>query len=169
MDIYTFAMQMEKDGEEYYRELSTKCKNEGLKKIFTMLADEEIKHFQIIRQLREKSILPDVIDSEVLADAQNIFEEMRAGKLNFEQGYYVDTTEETNAYRKARDIEDKSRKFYLEKAEGEVDQQSKLILRLLAREEDKHYRIMDNIVEFVSKPEPGNWLENAEWHHLDKY
>jgi rubrerythrin len=41
MDIYTFAMQMEKDGEEYYRELGTKCKNEGLTKIFTMLADEE--------------------------------------------------------------------------------------------------------------------------------
>jgi rubrerythrin len=169
MDIYTFAMQMEKDGEEYYRELGMKCKNEGLNKIFTMLADEEVKHFQAVRQLREKSILPDVIDSEVLADAQNIFEEMRAGKLTFEQGYYVDTTEETNAYRKARDIEEKSRKFYLEKAEEEVDQQSKLILRMLAREEDKHYRIMDNIVEFVSKPEPGNWLENAEWHHLDKY
>lgn len=169
MDIYTFAMQMEKDGEEYYRELGTKCKNEGLKKIFTMLADEEVKHFQIIRQLREKAILSDVIDSEVLADAQNIFEEMRAGKLNFEQGYYVDTTEETNAYRKARDIEEKSRTFYLEKAEEEVDKQAKLLLRMLAREEDKHYRIMDNIVEFVSKPEPGNWLENAEWHHLDKY
>ncbi len=169
MDIYTFAMQMEKDGEEYYRELGTKCKNEGLKRIFAMLADEEVRHYQMIRQVREKTILSDTIDSQVMTDVQNIFEEMREGKISFEQGYYVDTTEETNAYRKARDIEEKSRKFYLEKAEEETDQQSKLLLRMLAREEDKHYRIMDNIVEFVSKPEPGNWLENAEWHHLDKY
>jgi hypothetical protein len=36
-------------------------------------------------------------------------------------------------------------------------------------EEDKHLRIMENIVEFVSRPEPGNWLENAEWHHLETY
>ncbi len=169
MDIYTYALQMEKDGEEYYRELGTKSKNEGLKKIFAMLANEEVKHYQIIRQVREKTILSDTIDSQVLTDVQNIFEEMRESKLTFEQGYYVDTTEETNAYRKARDIEEKSRKFYLEKAEEEIDQQSKLLLRMLAREEDKHYRIMDNIVEFVSKPEPGHWLENAEWHHLDKY
>jgi hypothetical protein len=39
----------------------------------------------------------------------------------------------------------------------------------LAAEEKKHLRIMENIVEFVSRPEPGNWLENAEWYHLDEY
>jgi rubrerythrin len=94
---------------------------------------------------------------------------MKEGKLVFTQGYYVDTTEETAAYRKARDIEEKSRQFYREKAQEETDQQSRVLLERLALEEDKHYRIMDNIVEFVSRPEPGNWLENAEWHHLDTY
>ena len=169
MDIYTFAMQMEKNGENYYRELEQKCKNKGMKKVFAMLAEEEEKHYQIIKQIREKTILPEVAESEVLTDVKNIFQQMKEDKLNFEQGFYVDTTEETNAYRKARDIEETSRNFYLEKAEEETDKQSELILRMLAREEDKHYRIMDNIVEFVSRPEPGNWLENAEWHHLDNY
>ncbi len=169
MDIYTFAMQMEKDGETYYRALAEKSKNIGLKKIFTMLADEEVKHYEIIKRLREKVALPPAIDSDVLADVKNIFEEMRAGKLKFEPGYAVDTTDETIAYRKARDVEEKSRKFYLEKAEETTDPQAVLLLKMLAREEDKHYRIMDNLVEFVSKPEPGNWLENAEWHHLENY
>jgi rubrerythrin len=169
MDIYTFAMQMEKDGETYYRELGKKSQHAGLKKIFTMLADEEVKHFEIIKRLREKAGLPEVVDSKVLTEVKNIFEEMRAGKLSFAPGYSIDTTEATNAYMKARDIEEKSRKFYLEKAEEAVDKQSALLLKMLAREEDKHYRIMDNLVEFVSKPEPGNWLENAEWHHLDNY
>lgn len=169
MDIYTFAMQMEKNGEDYYRELEQKCKNKGMKKVFAMLAEEEEKHYQIIKQIREKTILPEVAESEVLTDVKNIFQQMKEDKLNFEQGFYVDTTEETNAYRKARDIEETSRNFYLEKAEEETDKQSVLLLRMLAREEDKHYRIMDNIVEFVSRPEPGNWLEDAEWHHLDNY
>ena len=169
MDVFEFAMQMEKDGEAYYRDLEKKCKNGGLKKIFTMLAGEEAKHYEIVKRLREKATLPEVVDSDVLTDAKNIFEEMRAGKLTFTQGYYVDTTEATNAYRKAREIEERSRNFYLEKAEKALDKQSALLLKMLAREEYKHYRIMDNIVEFVSRPEPGNWLENAEWHHLEKY
>jgi rubrerythrin len=66
MDIYTFALQMEKDGENYYRELATKSGNEGLKKIFTMLADEEVKHFRLIETMREKSHLPEVVDAQVL-------------------------------------------------------------------------------------------------------
>jgi rubrerythrin len=169
MDIYTFAMQMEKDGEGYYRQLEKKCNNQGLKKIFAMLADEEVKHFQVIKQLQDKNSLPKAVGSDVLKNTRNIFEEMRAGKLVFSQGHYVDTTEETNAYRKARDIEEQSRTFYLEKAEVVSDNEAKLLLRMLAAEEDKHCRIMDNIIDFVSRPEPGNWLENAEWHHLEAY
>ena len=169
MDIYAFAIQMEKDGELYYRELSTKSSNQGLAKIFVMLADEEVKHFKIIEELQKKNLLPEVTDSEVLSEVKNIFQEMRAGRLDFEQGHYIDTTEETNAYRKARDIEAKSREFYLEKAEEATDDQTRMVLKILAREEDKHYRIMDNIIEFVSKSEPGHWLENSEWHHLDEY
>ncbi|MBM9604961.1 ferritin-like domain-containing protein [Desulfopila inferna] len=169
MDIYIFAMQMEKDGELYYRELAEKSKSEGLRKIFTMLAEEEIKHFKIVKDLREKTGLSEVVDTAILSDVKNIFEEMREGNLAFEQGLYVDTTEETNAYRKARDIEESSKDFYLEKAEESVGQPAELLFKKLAREEDKHFRIMDNIVEFVSRPEPGNWLEDAEFYHLDQY
>jgi rubrerythrin len=169
MDIYSFALQMEKDGEEYYRELATKSGSEGLKKIFTMLADEEVKHFQLIEKMRKKSPLPEAVDSKVLTTAKNVFLQMRDGKLDFSQGHFVDTTEETNAYRKARDIEEQSKQFYLEKAEESTDQQTRVILKKIAAEEQKHYHIMDNIIEFVSRPEPGNWLEDAEWHHLEDY
>ena len=54
--------------------------------------------------------------------------------------------------------------------DGEAeDKEIELLFKKLAAEEDRHYRIMDNIVDFVSRPEPGNWLENAEWHHLEEY
>ena len=165
MDIYEFAMQMEKDGENYYRKLMDECNNTGLKNIFAMLADEEVKHYKFIEQLRLKSDLPQIADTRILENVKNIFIEMREGK----QVPHVDTTEETNAYRKARDIEEMSRKFYLEKAEEVEDEQAKLLLKQLAKEEEKHFRIMENIVEFVSRAEPGNWLENSEWHHLGTY
>jgi rubrerythrin len=169
MDIYSFALQMEKDGEEYYRELAKKSKSDGLKEIFMMLANEEVKHFHFIEKMQQKENLPDVVESKVLTEVKNIFTKMRNGKLNFKPGHYIDTTEETSAYRKACKIEEQSKIFYLEKAKESTDQQARLILEKLADEEQKHYRIMENIVEFVSRPEPGNWLEDAEWHHLEEY
>ena len=167
MDIYEFAMQMEKDGENYYRQLMQKCKNTGLKNIFAMLADEEVKHYGFIEQLRLKSCQPQVENTRLLEKVKNIFIQMKDDKQ--EQDPQVDTKEETNAYRKARDIEEMSRSFYLEKAEEVKDEQAKLLLKKLAKEEEKHLHIMENIVEFVSRAEPGKWLENAEWHHLETY
>ncbi|MGW8195550.1 MAG: ferritin-like domain-containing protein [Desulforhopalus sp.] len=169
MDTFSFAMQMEKDGENYYRELAAKSKNPGLEKIFVMLADEEVKHYRIFAELQSRNSLPEVGESKVLSEVKNVFEKMKDGTLKFEQGHHVDTTAETDAYRNARDLEMKSRDFYTEKAGETTDTRTKGILQMLAMEEDKHFRIMENIIEFVSRPEPGNWLENAEWHHLDDY
>jgi rubrerythrin len=76
---------------------------------------------------------------------------------------------ELEAYRKAMAIEEMSREFYLDKASNAGDEVVKQIFLRLAGEEEKHFRIMENIAEFVARPEPGNWLENAEWHHLDEY
>ncbi len=165
MDIYEFAMQMEKDGENYYRKLIEGCKDPGLKKIFTMLADEEVKHYTFIKQLRQKTGLPEVNETQILENVKNIFIGMKEGK----QVPQIDTTKETDAYRKACDIEEMSRKFYLEKAQEVEGEQAKLLLNQLAKEEEKHLRIMENIVDFISRAEPGKWLENAEWHHLDTY
>ncbi len=48
MDIFDYAIQMEKDGEKYYREIAGKTNNKGLATIMNMLADEEVRHIQII-------------------------------------------------------------------------------------------------------------------------
>ena len=163
MDIYEFALQMEKDGENYYRDLVKKSTSVGLQKIFTLLADEEVKHYKFIAQLRQKKDLPHLKDTQILTNVKNIFIEMRDGKHN------QSMEKELAAYNKAYEIEEISRKFYLEKAAEAKDEQSRILLNQLAVEEEKHMHIMENIVEFISKPEPGNWLENAEWHHLDEY
>lgn len=165
MDIYEYAMQMEKDGENYYRELVKLSKTAGLQKIFAMLAEEEVKHFQFIEMLRQQSGLPKIKDSGILKNVKNVFLEMKETQHEL----HINTTEEANAYRKAREIEEMSRKFYQQKSEETADEQARMLFTLLAREEEKHYNIMDNIIEFVTRQEPGHWLENAEWHHLEEY
>jgi rubrerythrin len=165
LNIFDFALQMEQDGENYYRELADQSKIEGLQKIFTMLADEEVKHAKVIKGMRENIRETQFEDSPLLDNVSNVFQTMRDKK----QPLHINATIETGKYRKARDIEEVSHNFYRQKAdESDSPHRRELFLRLAA-EEAKHLRIMENIVEFVSRPEPGNWLENAEWTHLEPY
>ena len=165
MNIYQFAMQMEKDGEDFYLQLAQEATVPGLAKIFTMLAGEERKHYAVIEQLSRKEKNPHLAETTILDNVKNIFIGMREEK----EPFFIDTTAATTNYRKACAIEAVSERLYREKAEETKDETEQRIFLRLAGEEAKHLRIMENILEFVSRPEPGNWLENAEWSHLDAY
>ncbi len=161
MDIFEYALQMEKEAETYYNRLAGDTDNEGLKTIFNMLAAEEVKHYKAIKEMKMK--LPQKIsDTNVLAEAKAVFEQMSKS----DKKYYL-LVNQIDLYKKAQDIEKKSEDFYLQKA-GEVkDPCQQGILEKLAKEENKHYFLLQNIIDFVSRPE--TWLENAEWNHLDDY
>jgi rubrerythrin len=165
MDIYEVAMQMEKDGESYYRQLARKDTVPELAQIFIMLADEERKHYNVIERMSKKEGNPQLVDARILEFVKNIFVSMQTAKADL----HIDTTMTANEYRKACKIELMSQKFYLDKSNSAEDSHERQVFLQLAKEEDKHLRIMENIVEFVSRREPGNWLENAEWQHMDEY
>ena len=160
MNIFEFAKEKEKYSEDYYRRLADKTSNKGLETIFNMLADEEAKHYKIVSDMKE-DVAPDLAETTVLSDAKDVFVKMResAQKLSFD-------ISQTELYKKAQDIEKQSQNFYLEKAK-EAEETQKEILLGLAEEEKKHYFLLENIIEFVSRPQ--TWLENAEWYHLDEY
>jgi len=161
MNIFEFAMQKEKYSEQYYRQLAAETNNKGLQKIFNMLADEEAKHYTVVEQMKSK--IPErVSKTDVLSDAKDAFKQMKEAvdKFSFEAS-------QVQTYKKAQDIEKESREFYLQKANEVQDRCQKGIFRKLAEEENKHYFLLDNIIDFVSRPE--QWLENAEFHHLEDY
>ncbi len=160
MDIFEFAMQMEKDGEAYYRELAAKAGNKGLSNILTMLADEEVKHYNIFQKMKESKV--EVPDSDLLGNVKNIFIQMK------ERGdTFLFEAEQTDYYRKALDLEKKSENFYRDKANETTDTHQKAIFNKIANEENHHFRIVENIIDFIQRPE--KWLEGAEWYHLEDY
>ncbi len=77
------------------------------------------------------------------------------------------STTDIGLYQKALEIEKATEAFYLEKAEELKGQPQERIFRQIAEEEKKHFFLLQNIIDFVSRPE--GWLENAEWYHLDEY
>ena len=161
MDIFEFAMEKEKYSEHFYRDLAGKTGNKGLNKIFNMLADEEAGHYKVIEQMR--STEPEgVSEVDVLSEAKDIFERMQSGTEKFD--FNISQIE---LYKIAQDIERKSRDFYLQKADEVEKEYQRDIFLKLAEQEKKHYFLLDNIIEFVSRPE--HWLENAEFCHLEEY
>ena len=160
MDIYEYAMQMEKDGEDFYRQIAEKTQSKGLRTISNMLADDEVKHYEIIKMM--KTIKQSVTETAILNDSKNIFEKMRDTEELLDPN-----TESIELYKKARDIEKKSQDFYLGKSNEVKDESHREIFLKLAEEEKKHFFLLENIIDFISRPQ--EWLENAEFVHLEEY
>ena len=160
MDIFEYALKMEKDGETFYREIAADINNKGLQAILTMLAEEEVKHYHAIESMKQDKY--QMAQTSILDDARNIFVEMKEQNQEFEPDL-----KQVTLYEKAKEIEKKSQQFYNEKAQqADLDVQKELFERL-AKEEEKHYFLLENIIKFVSRPKL--WLENAEWYHLEEY
>ncbi len=160
MNIFIYAMQMEKDGEDFYYQLTQQTANKGLRTILEMLAAEEAKHYKAIEKM--KSARPDLPETKVLSDAKNVFAQIKESNESFDFDLG-----QIELYKKAQELEQKSMDFYSEKAhEVEEEYQKEIFLRLAA-EEKKHYFLLENIIECVSRPKM--WLENAEFCHLDEY
>ncbi len=161
MNIFDFAREKEKYAEEFYRDLAAKSPEKGLTEIFLMLANEEEKHYELIEKMQADATV-ELGDTTVLADATAIFEKIRqdAEKFSFDKS-------ELELYKEAQKIEENARKFYLKVANEVEKQAQKDIFLKLAEEEKKHYFLLDNIIEFVSRPQ--QWLENAEFYHLEEY
>jgi len=161
MNVFEYAMKVEQDGERYYRELATKTDDAGLKSIWTMLAEEEVKHYHIFEKMNKNKIIPTQPSVDLFKHTKNIFEKMQKSK---QVPHF--TEDHINLYKSALRSEESSYKFYTEKAlmldEGE---QKQAFLRI-AEEERAHFVLLENIVEYVSTPE--TWVESAEFNHLSE-
>ena len=161
MNVFDLAMEMEKDGEKYYRQLAEKTANSGMKNILDMLAEDEVKHFQVLQKLKASSQV-ELLSTPILSGSKNIFQQLYDNK-NWD-GIPV---KQIDLYKKALEIETRSFNFYMEKARANTDPATKKMFFLIAEEEKRHEFLLDHIIQFVSRPQ--TWLENAEFNHLDQY
>jgi rubrerythrin len=164
MNVFEFAMKMEEDGRAYYLKHAEKTDLPELKKILTELADDELKHYRIFRALndKEKAEYREGDKTTILSTTKNVFEALKSdGKEHVFGGEVRDVWEE------ALDVEIKSEKFYREKANELDEANQKNIFIKIADEERRHQLVIENVMQFLDRPK--QWLEDAEWHHLEEY
>lgn len=160
MNILDLAIDMEEQTEKHYRDMAKKLAENPLKDILSLMADEEAHHAKQIRIMKDK--MPIVADRQVLAKAKNFFMKMKDIKPTF-----TINDRELELYTKMRDMEKESERTYRSYAKELDDDKSREALLLLADEEKKHYIVIENLLNFIKRPE--EWIENAEWNHLDSY
>ena len=152
-------MKMEKEGENYYRELEAKVKNPGLKKILNFLANQEVKHYNVLADMSKENPTPTMAEEALLNDVKTVFSGFK-GNLDisdFEK-------DEIAFYEKARDLEKSAYEFYTEKAEQTMIDTHKEIFLRIAEEEKEHVNIMEALMDFTASPE--KWIEDAEFNKI---
>jgi rubrerythrin len=158
MNIFDYAVQMEVDGENFYRKQASRNKNSKLNKVFMSLAEDEKKHAEIIKEkLAGKDFL---LNEANIETDKNVFSD--ATGLDYEKGF----TNQSDVYEKALEMEEKSINLYKNLLTKSVD--DKDIFEFLIKQEEEHYRIIEEISIMVNRP--NEWVESAEFGmRVEKY
>lgn len=161
MNIFDFAMKMELDGKAYYEKLAADASDGGLKSIFSDLAADEQKHYEIIQSIKSGTKLT-MADSTVLEKAKNLFEQLMTDK-----SIAATLKKSLDGYQHARKIEADSVKFYEDMAKKEDNPETVQILLRIANEEKKHFNILDNLYDYILAPQ--NYLAWGEFSNLKEF
>jgi len=148
MNIIDFALQMELDGKAHYEKLGEKTPVPVLKNLFSILAADEEKHYEVMKEMRSGAIIQ-MAGSIALETAQNIFQTIR-----LDEGILSELRTKLDAYRYAIKIEADSIDLYekiLKSEEFKWNNAAVAQLFKIIDEEKKHYTVMENIHDFIAE------------------
>ncbi len=155
------AIQMEIDGKEFYADMSKGSRDEAGKKLFAALSLEEDRHrqkfiaiYQTIQTRQGWPAMP--VDSQAHT-LSTIFKEA-TGKSSY-------TVSELEAVKKAMEMENKTRDFYLERSDKATYQNEKAYYQALAGEERVHHSLLQDYYEYMQNP--AQYFTIKEKHSLD--
>jgi len=162
MNVFDFAIKMELDGKTFYEKLAAQTNQVGLQAIFSRLAEDEQKHYEIFQQLKAGGKgVPTMQDSTTLENARNVFEQLIAEKGSSQ------ASGDLEGYKFAMKAEADSFRLYEEAAQKEQDAEVKALLLRIAEEEHKHFNILQNIFQFTNAP--NQFLAWGEFSNLDEF
>jgi len=162
MKFIDTAIEMEELTQKYYLDLAEKCAaNEGLKNILRKLAHDHEQHIDKFKQIAE-NVSSEFKIITAYDSTINFFRELQKDK-----GTFSCDIDQLNMYKKALELVGKKLVYY-NKCEAELEgEKNQEILQQIIKEENQHRFILQNLIEMISRPM--KWIENAEFHHMEKY
>lgn len=152
---------MENEGERYYRSQAEINKNNHLHKICIMLAEDENNHAKILHN-KLNSLNFELNETDLGDQYKQIFKEAENIKIEGKE-----LPSQLDFYRKASEMEKKSIALYKDLLSKAHDEQEKEIFKFLAKQEEQHYELLDDLAEMLRKSE--EWVEFAEFGIREEY
>ena len=150
----------------FYLKNAERTKNALGKAMFQQIGDEELEHYERLKQLHQKwekqekwpETVPlkvkDTIVKDILADLLQKVDKMRGGD-----------DDDLEAVRTAIDFEAKGAKYYADLRDMVSDPKERQFFDLLARIENEHYLSLKDTEEYLT--DPASWFRKVEHHGLD--
>ena len=154
MELMKFALQMERQGCDYYTKAAQKATNPAARQMLLSLADDEKKHEQIITELMDGKIAK--IEALPLMGVKNVFQQLVEQNQTF-----AAEDDLINVCKEAADVEKKSAEMYQQLADQSENPQHKELWLAIKKEEEKHLRLLTLTFEYID--EPNMVLEDAEF------
>ena len=168
LEALNLALQMERDGYKFFSDARDKTEHPLAKETFASLAKWEIEHIRVIEKF--------------YSSLQNTGNWESIDKMGYKKGQSIDTfktifkqaresidetvktdTDVLDAYRFARDVEDKLLVFYQKKSEEASNESAIKFYKFMAGQEREHKLILDNSLRYLENPaewaaEEENWM-----------
>lgn len=161
MKILEFAIKMELAGEKYYNEQAEINEDNGLSKVFRMLAKDETMHAKILENKLNK-LAYELINNETLSEAKSVFNNIEAITGGIKQ-----ISNQLDAYKLALENEKESITLYRKCLSEATLDESKMLFAYLLNQEEDHYAIIEQIISLIVRSE--EWVESAEFGVREEY
>ncbi|MGD0915035.1 MAG: ferritin family protein [Thermodesulfobacteriota bacterium] len=160
------ALNNEMREREFYLKNAKRTKNPLGKAMFKQIGDDELEHYERLKQLHQKwakqekwpETVPlkvkDTVVKDILLDFVKKVD--RTGKGD---------SDDLEAVRTALDFEAKGAKFYAELRDSVSDPKEKQFFDLLSKMENEHYLSLKDTEEYFI--DPASWYRMVERHTLD--
>lgn len=161
MNLYAFAQATEKSGIHFYQEMAARARQEGVKRVFRMLADDEKKLLKKIELMQQR--YPEIGELKCGRLRKNaiVFDRLRRNPGRNRISTDLD------AYQLAQQAEQQIVRQYQQAAAIENKPVIKRFLLWLAALEQHELAEIEQLFDFVNAPTSS--LEWGEFSNLDEF
>jgi len=157
--ILVTGAEKERAARDFYLDASRRCANPLSKQTLLRLADDEVKHEQLLQSWANEGLCPaEVTYPTVDKDF------VKRGRETIAEAIQPETTD-IEAIEFARQMERNAIQFYQDAADQVDDQESKDLLLRLKSEEDEHLALVTDLYEYMK--DPGIWSLREGGAHFD--
>lgn len=166
MSIFDYAMEIERTGQEFYRNLASRATTAGVRTIYSMMAQDQAEILERFRAMKEAT--------HASMDAPSALE--RAGNIfveHLDEREALRITNDLDAYKFVMGMERDLCRLYETAAAREPNSEVGDLLHKIAEEERRELDRLIKVYEFVNAPNEylawGEFSNTDEFHNFGRY